>query len=1003
MRLFNWPLRMILLVLAAMACTMAAQAQTYTISGYVFSDPTQSGNYSGQTYAASSPTTYVKLLTTGGAFAGQVATITPGSSGAYTLSAPGGTGYFISLATNGNADNSGVGCPSGYFDTLGGQRAACEVQPTGWLNGNLTGINFGLAATSLSGTVYIDSNHNGALDAGESWTGPTIYVKLLNANTGTYAGFVDTITSGSSGAYTFTAVPFGNYTIALATNGNADNTGLGYPPYYFGTQNSSGEFNPSTITYNSNTNQANGNFGVIHMVVAGTVYVDANNNGVLDSGETWSAQIPIYVKLLTIGGAYAGQVLTIAPGSSGAYSFQVAAGSYIVALSTNGNADASGIGYPANYVGRGVQGTNCNQQVPNMPELYCYSVGVYVPAVNNNFGVVPNGPTYSVAGTVYYDADRSGTLNNGESWTGTVNAYVKLLNSDGSYAGQVITIAPNTSGAYTFTGIVNGTYTVALATNGNPDNTGLGFPAGYSGTLPATSSISVTVKGANLANQNFGLTSTAASITGLVFNDLNHNGMLDVLETGYTGSTTLYVKLLASGGTTALAAAAVTSTGSFSIPVSATGTYTLLVSTDSTLTDITPNYPAGWLPTQNPAGQASVQITSLSGVIPSANIGIFNGLTFAGLVFNDNGSGSGGIAGDGHWNGSEPGIPGVTLIARDSTSALLGQVNTDSTGSYLLWLPATASNPVTISLSPIAGFTATGFDAGTPATGGTFNRSSLVFSFTANFSNPSYLGVNFGLLQTGNSFSPNGEKTIAPGSVATYPHVYSSLNAGSVTFTITPAQSQPNYFSEVLYWDKTCGGNLASATVLVSGTSTSAPVAITTTGTAGQVCLILKEMATAAASFGMQNNVTIAAAFTYAGNTSASATLSVNDLSTVDTTASGNLQLVKSVYIDAGCANPASPAYSTSVLSAQSGNCIKYQIQATNLSASALNGLTISDTTPPYTALQSTTPAAAVGSNCGSLTAPAAVTVSAGNLQAVFSGNMPVGCVATVVYEVKVN
>lgn len=985
----KWLLRLSILVLFAILWTIAAQAQNYTISGYIFSDPTHSGGFSGQGYALGYPTTYVKLLTYGGAFAGQVATIAPGSSGAYSFSAPGNAGYIVALSSNGNSDNSGLSCPAGYWATLGSQQ--CQVQPA-WLTGNIAGVNIGLAPTSLAGTAYIDANDNGGFDAGETWTGPTIYVKLLT-NTGAYAGFVATIATGSSGAYTFTAVPFGSYTIALATNGNADNTGLGYLPYYYGTQNPSGKFNPAAIGY-GNTNQTNGNFGVIHMVVSGTVYIDTNKNSNLDAGEAWTAQTPVWVKLLTIGGAYAGQVQKIMPGSSGAYSFEVAPGSYAVALSTNGNADNTGLAYPAGYYG------TQNNSTP--PEISCYSVGVWVQAINKNFGVAANVATYSASGTVYYDADGSGTLNNGEKWTGTVNAYIKLLNSDGSYAGQVVTIPPGASGAYTLTAIVPGTYTLALATNGNADNTGLGFPTGYAGTAPAAPSISITITNANIVNKNFGLTTSGSSIPGMVFNDTNHNGLVDSGESGYTGATQLYAKLVASGGSSAISATAVGATGSFSIPVTSTGTYTVLVSTNSTLADITSTYPVGWLPTQSPAGQVTVQVTSLSGAMPAANLALFNGVTFSGMVFNDNGSGTGGIADDGHWNGSEPGIANATLIARDSTSVVLDQEYSSSAGTYVMWLPATANVPVTITLSQISGFSATGFDSGTPVTGGTYNRTSQVLSFIPNFGGSSYTGVNFGFLQTGNTFSPNGEKTIPPGAIAIYPHVYSSLNAGTVTFTMTPAQSQPNYFSEVLYWDKTCSGNLSSATLIGSGSSVSTPVPITVTGTAGQVCIVLKEMANAATSFGMQNNVTIAAAFTYAGS-SATNTLTVFDLSTVDNGNSGALQLVKSAYIDAACTNPATPAYSTSVLSVQSGYCIKYQIQATNSGASALSGLTINDAVPAFTALQSATPAAAVGTNCGSLTVPASIGVSAGDLQAVFTGTMPAGCVATLVYEVKLN
>jgi hypothetical protein len=164
----------------------------------------------------------------------------------------------------------------------------------------------------------------------------------------------------------------------------------------------------------------------------------------------------------------------------------------------------------------------------------------------------------------------------------------------------------------------------------------------------------------------------------------------------------------------------------------------------------------------------------------------------------------------------------------------------------------------------------------------------------------------------------------------------------------------------------------------------------------------MKEQVSSTAIFGTQNTATITATFSYGSIP----VLKVTDITTVNTQSSGDLQLLKLAYIDATCANPASPAYLTTTQSAQSGNCVKYQIQATNAGASALpSGLTIYDTAPPYTTLQTGTPASTVGTTgCTGLAAGAPTSnASTGAVQATFTGTMPASCIATFVYEVKLN
>jgi hypothetical protein len=499
---------------------------------------------------------------------------------------------------------------------------------------------------------------------------------------------------------------------------------------------------------------------------------------------------------------------------------------------------------------------------------------------------------------------------------------------------------------------------------------------------------------------------SALTISGYVYLDANHNGVQDSTETWQNG-TTVYISLW--NGTTQVGTTQTIPAGSsndygfysFDDLSNSGGSYTIVLSATASPTGTgSAGAPSGFSMVNPSTPTITVSFTSSASAIVNQNFGLYHGAKLSGKVFLDNGAGTGGIANDGHWNGSEPGIANVTLNAKDSGSVLLDTEVTDGGGNFTLWLPSTAANPVSIIMTPFGLYNYSGMDLGTPSTGGTFTSSTLTYSFTVVFTN-TYTGVNFGFVN-GNSFAPNGAQTTVPGSAVVYSHVFISPTGGSVSFAETAAQSQPNYFGEVLYLDSTCSGNIATATYLAWGASTN----IASGG--GKVCILMKENVTLEATFGLQNAVTITATYSYSsgggssGSTVSSATATVLDTTTVGTRTSGELQLVKSVYIDTTCANPASPAYQTTPSQAQSGYCIKYQIQATNAGASGLSGLTINDVTPPYTTYQSGTAVEGVGTGCTGLTTNT-VTSSGGVISAGFTGTMPAGCAATLVYEVKVN
>ena len=108
---------------------------------------------------------------------------------------------------------------------------------------------------------------------------------------------------------------------------------------------------------------------------------------------------------------------------------------------------------------------------------------------------------YTLSGQVYHDREPNG-MRNGEDWSDGATVYVKLV--QGSTVVAVETVSPG-SGTYTFTGVAPGTYTLVLDDNNSPADTTPTPPSGWLFINPALGSRSVTVSGADVTGQDFGL------------------------------------------------------------------------------------------------------------------------------------------------------------------------------------------------------------------------------------------------------------------------------------------------------------------------------------------------------------------------------------------------------------------------------------------------------------------------------------------------------------------
>lgn len=135
--------------------------------------------------------------------------------------------------------------------------------------------------------------------------------------------------------------------------------------------------------------------------------------------------------------------------------------------------------------------------------------------------VVP--ATYSIAGVVFEDKNGNGMQDSGEAGVSGVTVTLSGAGSGTTTSGS--------DGSYTFSGLGNGSYTVAIS----------GYVAPYEPTTPT--SLNVTIAGGNQTGKNFGL-QKRYYIKGCIWVDQNNNGTRD---NGEPGQPNVTVKLSKNG------------------------------------------------------------------------------------------------------------------------------------------------------------------------------------------------------------------------------------------------------------------------------------------------------------------------------------------------------------------------------------------------------------------------------------------------------------------------
>jgi protocatechuate 3,4-dioxygenase beta subunit len=422
---------------------------------------------------------------------------------------------FLSSAVNGGDPDNDINLDDNGQITVGNETRGLAItliagtEPTGSGNENIT-YDFGFFVTntaSIGDFVWNDLNGNGVQDAGEPGI-PGVTVTLSNGAT---------TTTNASGAYSFTNLPAGNYTVTFSTP-----AGYTSAPSNAGgddTKDSDPVNGVVSVTLAAGQNNTTIDAGYYRPASLGDfVWNDANGNGVQDAGEPGISGVVVTLTGTTGSGVAVNASTTT--NASGAYSFtNLAPGTYSVSFATPS-------GYAPSPSNAGGDDTKDSDPVNGV-------VSVILAAGQNNTTI--DAGFYrpaSLGDFVWNDVNGNGVQDAGEA--GISGATVTLIGTTGSGAAVNASTTTNASGAYSFNNLAPGTYNVSFATPSgyapSPSNAG-GDDTKDSDPVNGTASGIVLTSGQNNPTVDAGfIQNQNIFITGNVFYD--GNGMGDNLVNG---------------------------------------------------------------------------------------------------------------------------------------------------------------------------------------------------------------------------------------------------------------------------------------------------------------------------------------------------------------------------------------------------------------------------------------------------------------------------------------
>jgi fimbrial isopeptide formation D2 family protein/uncharacterized repeat protein (TIGR01451 family) len=647
-----------------------------TLSGYVYHDSNNDGIRAGEPVGSGIANSTITLTGTDDLGQSVNLSTTTDADGFWQF-----TGLRPSNAAGYTIEQTSL--PAAYIDgrdtigTPGGNASVNNRFSAVVVNSNTTGQNnnFGeLLPASLSGTVFNDYDNDGFFEPGNGEKGIAgVSVRLTGTNDLGQAVNV-MLSTDANGNYTFTNLRPSNATGYTLTQTQ--------PAAYTDGIDRDGSLANGVTTTNdviSSINVSSGNagtsynFGERGTTVSGTVYVDDDRDGVLESGEAVRVG-GVTIELFDMASGSPVLVATAVTGTDGTYSFNhLPTGNYRLVQTQPlqyGNTSANTIDFTLPLTG----------------------------STGRNFGEA----LYDIGNKIYFDANNNGFQDASEEGLANVNVTLQYAGRDGVFGNAddpaAITVTTDTDGNYLFTELFLGNYTITVDQSDLPagmsvtdetDDAALGAPV-----MNSVSNISIT--NADRFDVDFGYTG-ALSIGDTFWYDADGDGTRnlkdsdgdgtpDTVEPGLGGVTVNLTFAGADGNFTTL-----DDNLTLTTTTASDGTYSFdnLPEGDYRISYVVGGIPAGLTATRE-TDDSSVAIDGTSNISLTADrsdvdFGFEGSFSIGDRVWFD-------ADGDGVQDSGEPGLAniGVTLIFAGAdgdfsttTDNVAWTTTTDASGNYL--------------------------------------------------------------------------------------------------------------------------------------------------------------------------------------------------------------------------------------------------------------------------------------------------------------------------------
>ncbi len=503
--------------------------------------------------------------------------------------------------------------------------------------------DFGYAgAGSLGDTVWLDLDGDGTQDADEPGLA-SVTVDLLWFGPDGVAGGGDdaslqTVTA-ADGTYSFVGLPAGNFSVTV--DGTTVAPGL----------NASFDLDPTAdgatvVTLADGEDRADVDFGYRGSGSVGdTVWLDLNGDGVIDPGEPGIPGVDVTV-------TWAGGDGVLGTGDD--YDFTTTTdgdGGYLVSNLPDGDIRVALSGLPG-----GVAPTF--DPDGGLPDTSLLTLSPGEANLEQDFGYRG---TSGVGDTVRLDLDDDGIQDPGEPGVPGISVTVTSPGSDGVIGSSddlVISTVTDADGNYLISGLPSDVTQVSLDPGELPP--GFSVSSDLDGGDPTTTTITLADDETRL-DVDYPLVGDA-TLSGVVWDDSDGDGIRDPGETGIGGVTVMVVW---EGPDGPIALEVVTAPdGSWSLVNIPPGDYSAEIQLDTV--------PAGFAPTTPTTVDVAVPLGGSGfvehGVAPVSAIGS--------TVWIDSDQ-------DGELDPDEAGIPGVRVLLINASGATIGQQVTDANGEYL--------------------------------------------------------------------------------------------------------------------------------------------------------------------------------------------------------------------------------------------------------------------------------------------------------------------------------